>query len=98
MPRGEAAAAPLFAICYDLSDDRERRRVDRVLAGYGFRAQKSVYECHLTAADRKRLQRKLENLALATGHVKLYRVYASAGAATVGSAPRGLDESFVYSV
>jgi len=40
--------APLFAVCYDLSDDRERRRVDKLLTGFGFRVQKSVFECRLT--------------------------------------------------
>ncbi len=36
-----------YAIVYDISDDKERGKVDKILKGFGFRVQKSVYECML---------------------------------------------------
>lgn len=34
-----------FLICFDISDDRIRYRVVKLLKGYGVRVQKSVFEC-----------------------------------------------------
>ena len=57
--------APPFVVAYDLADDRERRSVARLLGGYGFRTQFSVWECRLTRADQRRLKQRLEAKRLA---------------------------------
>lgn len=35
-------------VCYDVADDRRRRRVERALLGLGQRVQYSVFECLFT--------------------------------------------------
>lgn len=37
-----------WLVCYDVADDRRRRRVERALLGLGQRVQYSVFECLLT--------------------------------------------------
>ncbi len=76
-----------YAVVYDITSDRERRRVDKVLKGYGFRVQKSVFECRLKRGDRDRLVRELEALGLKTGFVKVYRLDYSSKRRVVGRAP-----------
>lgn len=49
-----------YLVCYDIEDDRERARVARCLEGWGLRAQYSVFEIHLTAADVPRLRAQLQ--------------------------------------
>ena len=93
-----AAEAPLFAVAYDISDDRERRRVDRLLQGFGFRVQRSLFECRLTPGALRKLRHQLELLGLKTGFVRLYRVLGTAPAGTVGVAPRAEDEAHAYVV
>ncbi len=42
-----------YIVCYDIEDDRERRRVARCLERYGDRVQKSVFEvCFFDHRDR----------------------------------------------
>jgi CRISPR-associated endonuclease Cas2 len=53
-----------FIYAYDISDDKERRIIERLLQGYGFRRQKSVFICRLTRADQVRLNQTIERLAL----------------------------------
>lgn len=36
-----------YAVVYDISCDKERARVDRTLKDFGFRVQKSVFECRI---------------------------------------------------
>lgn len=76
-----------YAVVYDLSDNRERRRVDRVMKGWGVRVQKSVFECRLTRGQRKRMAVELQALQIRTGAVRIYRVTVSAPL-SIGVAPK----------
>jgi CRISPR-associated protein Cas2 len=90
--------APLFAVCYDITDDRERRRVAKLLEAYGFRVQKSVFECHLGHAQKQQLATALERLRLRTGQVRTYRIYAGSPVATAGRETPHPDAVFAYCI
>ena len=52
-----------YIICYDVSDNRDRYRVVKILKGFGRRVQKSVFECPgLTEKQFLQLQEKLEGV------------------------------------
>ncbi len=87
-----------FAIAYDVTDDAERKKVDLILRGFGFRVQKSVFECKLTRADQRTLIAALEALRLQTGSVKIYRVYAGTKARVIGQPMLDPDADFAYVV
>lgn len=48
----------LHVIAFDLTDDRRRYRLTRLLEGYGLRVQESVFEAWLTDPQRDMLLRK----------------------------------------
>lgn len=52
-------AAQFTLIAFDVSDNRRRRQVARVLLAAGHRVQRSVFEAWLTPAQRQRLERRL---------------------------------------
>lgn len=85
-----------YAVCYDITDDRERGRVDKILKGYGVRVQKSVFECYLTRAGKARLVAALLRLEVRTGAIKMYRIYAGAEHVTIGREGAISDEHFAY--
>lgn len=37
-----------IVVAYDIPDDKRRTRVMKILEGYGYRVQKSVFECEVT--------------------------------------------------
>ena len=49
-----------YLICYDITNDRRRDRVSRLLEGYGMRVQKSVFECVLTPDQYELLQKRFQ--------------------------------------
>ncbi|XHX79484.1 MAG: CRISPR-associated endonuclease Cas2 [Stenomitos frigidus ULC029] len=49
-----------YLICYDITNDRRRDRVSRLLEGYGLRVQKSVFECVLTPDQYALLQKRFQ--------------------------------------
>lgn len=63
-----------FAVVYDISSDAERAKIDHMLKGFGFRVQKSVFECRLDRKGRGELLAKLKGLEIKTGFVKVYRL------------------------
>lgn len=67
--------ARFYVVCFDISDDRIRSRVVKVLKGYGYRVQKSVFECpRLTEKQLLTLMDRLERLIdHTTDTIRYYR-------------------------
>lgn len=63
-----------YAVVYDITCDTERGKVDKILKGFGFRIQKSVFECRLNKKGRDELIEKLNKLQIKTGFIKVYRL------------------------
>lgn len=52
----------MIVVCYDISSNRRRYRVERTLQGYGNRVQKSIFECHLDKQELQALKIELEEI------------------------------------
>ena len=79
--------AAKYVAVYDVSDDRERNRVAKILEGFGVRVQKSAFECQLTRGSAATLERKLKELELKEGFIFLYRLQPNARRLAVGTVP-----------
>lgn len=63
----------LWMVCYDITDDRRRADVAKVLEGRGLRVQDSVFELFLDSREKQALQQLLAGLVdLAVDSVRLY--------------------------
>lgn len=87
-----------FVVVYDISDDNERRKVDKTLKGFGFRVQKSVFECKLDQKVKERLLRRLEAIDIQTGFIKIYKLETLIGSKTIGNKPSDIDSGSAYIV
>lgn len=83
-------------VAYDITSDRERSRVDRLLKGYGFRVQKSVFEVFTDRTGLHRLTADLSALGLETGHALLYRLNQGARVMAVGTKAEALAEEAAF--
>lgn len=79
-----------YAVVYDITSDSERAKIDRVLKGFGFRVQKSVFECRLNKKGRDELIEKLEKLKIKTGFIKIYRLEYSSKNPIIGNKGKGV--------
>lgn len=73
-----------YAVVYDISCDNERAKVDKVLKNFGFRIQKSVFECRLNKKAKEELIARLESLNIKTGFIKIYRLEYSFKTPVIG--------------
>ena len=88
-----------YAIVYDITDDRERSKIDQVLKNFGFRVQKSVFECRLNKRSHEELLEQLRNLEVKTGFIKLYRLEHGSLCVVIGEPPKdNPDEGNVFIV
>jgi CRISPR-associated protein Cas2 len=76
-----------YVAVYDVSGDRERTRVAKVLEGFGQRIQFSAFELRLSAAAHRSLVRRLEALELQSGWVAVYRISARTQRRAIGKVP-----------
>jgi CRISPR-associated protein Cas2 len=51
-----------YVITYDISCDRIRYRVDKILKNHGIRVQKSVFECDLTESELLKIQKLVRKI------------------------------------
>ena len=58
---GSGSGTTMYVVAYDISDDRRRTRVHKVLSGFGEWTQYSLFECHLTPKEWLLLRSKLED-------------------------------------
>ncbi len=76
-----------YLIVYDITNNKERAGVSKVLSGYGQRVQESVFECRLSAGMREKLCRTLEGLEIKTGFILIYHLHNQAKRRAVGQVP-----------
>lgn len=65
-------------VSYDISVDKRRNRVARLLEGFGSRVQYSVFECDLTTQQYTHLEHRLKNMLrpIEGDTVRIYRLCA----------------------
>ncbi|MCB0044312.1 MAG: CRISPR-associated endonuclease Cas2 [Caldilineaceae bacterium] len=77
-----------YVIAYDISSDRRRTKVHKVLSGFGRWSQFSLFECYLTEKEYLRLRELLDrHLEMAQDSVRFYPLCSACHARveTVGS-------------
>lgn len=86
-----------YAVVYDITSDTERGKVDKVLKGFGFRIQKSVFECRLNKRGRNELIDRLEKLHIETGFIKVYRLEYSSKDTVIGQQKKAdIDDGHAF--
>lgn len=70
----------LYVICYDISKDRLRTRIEKVLSGYGKRVQYSVFESWLDNESYSDMKSKIRDVFEAgkpdpsTDSIRMYKL------------------------
>jgi CRISPR-associated protein Cas2 len=82
-----------YLLVYDITENRLRTRVAKVVEGYGVRVQKSAFECRLTRGMRARLWEALARFELGPEDaIALYRLAPGAPRALARRRPNPQSE------
>lgn len=61
-------------VIYDISDNKRRNRMVKILNGYGFRVQKSAFEAHLLPRKYKKLLKDIEKIPDICDSIRVYKM------------------------
>lgn len=66
----------MYVISYDISEDRRRNKIAKLLEGYGRRVQYSVFECRICEKNMKVLYEALQDLTkdMQDGSIYIYHI------------------------
>ena len=76
--------AQQWAVAYDISVNRERVRVEKVLRGWGHRVQKSVFLVTVSRGGMERLKVELERLKVQSGTILFMRLLSDHDPVAIG--------------
>lgn len=62
----------MYLIAYDITDGGRLRAVAKVLNRYGYRVQKSVFECDISKQQYNKLKAKLSAIKSGNDKIKCY--------------------------
>jgi CRISPR-associated protein Cas2 len=67
-----------IVVCYDIPSNKRRGKVAQALKGFGYRVQRSVFECEVTAEQfQKMKQRVSKRIVPAEDSVRYYTLCGS---------------------
>jgi CRISPR-associated protein Cas2 len=87
-----------YVIAYDISDDRRRTKVHKVLLGFGKWTQFSLFECFLTDKQKVQMRAKLDkHLRPGSDSVRFYELCSAcvAKTETIGLDPPHPDTTYI---
>jgi len=64
----------LTVVIYDISENKIRYRMVKALEKYGYRVQKSAFECMLTKKQFEKLKKDIRDIIKPEDSVKIYRL------------------------
>ena len=65
----------MYVVAYDISDDKRRTKVHKVLKGFGEWTEFSLFECFLTKKELLQMRAKLDkHLDARTDRVRIYMI------------------------
>ena len=94
-----AAAEMLMVFCYDVRDDKRRRRVARYFEDWAVRVQDSVFEARLTPVRAHAVFRRAEEMLSPADSLRLYAVPAVGlrhARAHGGAEPLASDDYYLF--
>ena len=86
---------------YDISDDKRRKKIDKLLSSYGFRVNYSVFELDISYQDYKKIIKKLQGFIQGTDSIRIYRIDKASVEKSIElnpkrSHPFAKEESYVF--
>lgn len=63
-----------IVIIYDIIEDKRRNKLSKLLKGFGYRIQKSAFECVLTREKCETLMKLIDSFAKPHDLIRIYRL------------------------
>jgi CRISPR-associated protein Cas2 len=86
----------IVLVIYDIIDNRRRQKLAKMLKGYGFRIQKSAFECSLSIGKFNKLVNQINEFAIEEDLIRVYRLHSNMEIKTWGDVTSIEEEDFIF--
>ncbi len=66
----------LYIVSYDITDDRKRNRLSKIMLNFGARVQYSVFECNMDNELFEKMTKRIEKIISNEDSVRVYTLCA----------------------
>ena len=74
MRASDGSAIFTVLIIYDITDNKHRLKISKLLDSYGTRVQKSCYEAKLTSVQYQKLLRDIKKNLMEEDNIRIYKI------------------------
>lgn len=85
----------MIVVCYDISDNKRRNKMVKLLERYLFRVQRSVFEAMLSPQKTRQLKNELESFAKEEDNIRIYKINGFGDVTVYGNAEKIEDEEVI---
>lgn len=85
----------LVVVIYDITDDKRRNKMSKTLKAFGFRVQRSSFECVLTGSEYNKLVKKVERIITGDDLLRIYKLAGNTQVKTWGRIGMTEDEEVI---
>ena len=82
-------------IIYDITDNKKRLKLSKMLLGYGFRIQKSAFEAIISKRKYRELLERLPAYASAADSIRVYKIIGKGQVASFGRKEENTNEDVI---
>jgi len=82
-------------IIYDISDNKKRLKLSRLLLGYGFRIQKSAFEAVITKKKYTELLERLPSYTSSEDSIRVYKIIGKGQVVSFGKTAENETEDII---
>ena len=82
-------------IIYDITDNKKRLKLSKMLLGYGFRIQKSAFEAIISKRKCRELLERLPAYASAADSIRVYKIIGKGQVASFGRKEENTNEDVI---
>lgn len=82
-------------IIYDITENKTRLKLSKLLLGYGFRIQKSAFEAVMTKKKYKELLEKLPAYTSSSDSIRVYKIIGKGQVVSFGRVEENDDEDII---
>lgn len=82
-------------IIYDITENKTRVKLSKLLSGYGFRIQKSAFEAVITKKKYKELLKQLPTFTSSTDSIRVYKIIGKGQVVSFGKVEESKNEDII---
>lgn len=85
-----------IVVIYDISNNKKRNKLAKEMRGYGYRVQRSSFECNLDVNAFKRLKRALKKYEGEGDSIRIYRIIGNSNIIAYDSNKKMVENDDLY--